>query len=944
MYAWRAVVACVPFAVAFALEALGMKWLEARHLGLDGVVPLLQAWAPDVAWSAGVALAFGTTLALLPRWGRWLTLVVLGLVMAGSFATLAFGHSYFMVTGANLSWSGIRFFFTNLSDASTVVASEASASRLALAWGQAALVVILVGVPLIPAVRRWTERRPAWTLKRTALTAGGAAATLALALAVPRPAGPTVALSRCAPFDIGRDLLTDVTGLDDTLDAGAEAHAAAVEDLKVVAAPGGPRPNVVLIELESLGWKSSDLYKEHHGAAPNLAKLGRQGLIVQNMYAVVPHTTKSITSYVCGFDPYPDSAPKEATPGILPHRCLPHILATQGYRSAFFQPAANFEKRDILVGNMGFDTYRGLDDLPHEGFEKINYFGREEKMMLAPSFDWVDRHRDRPFLLMYMTLTTHHNYVTPQSFPKRHFDGITDPDQQNYLNAVRYLDAFLAEVIEGFRSRGLLDNTVFIVFGDHGEGFGEHGRRQHDLVIWDEGLRVGAAVLGPPALLGPPRRIQGDRSALDVVPTVADLLKLELRGDVEGSSLLRPVPPDRTLHHSCWARRRCLAERTGPVKTIYHYDLRPMEVYDTGADPDELHNLARTGPYDDAFLDARKEDLLRWVRTSEQVYKVWEDKLAQGVVLREDPHVGQPVHGRFDDAVEVVSAEVVPRSLRAGGDITVRTVFHCLRDLPSTTRLFMHVQHPSGFVNADHVPALGSYPPGRWEPGDYIVDEHRVHVPGSWRTGDLKVLVGFWDHRSKRRFQVHDADVPINDNRLQVATARVQEVRQAPRMTLEQRRQKIGQWIGMDPPVDLSTYEPLKAVFGGKLELVAVQRKRVDVKLAGTVELNYVFRAKEKLPGDWKLTVELVQPGGKAKIAADHVPIGGLYPPKDWRAGEFVVDEHRIHIDSHTTRPGHYEVWLGFRGHRGQVPVDTPLPADARGRVKIGDVHVAATE
>ena len=102
--------------------------------------------------------------------------------------------------------------------------------------------------------------------------------------------------------------------------------------------------------------------------------------------------------------------------------------------------------------------------------------------------------------------------------------------------------------------------------------------------------------------------------------------------------------------------------------------------------------------------------------------------------------------------------------------------------------------------------------------------------------------------------------------------------------------------------------------------------------------------AEDKIPDDWKLTVELVQPGTGAKVAADHVPIGGLYPPKDWRTGEFVVDEHRIHIDSHVTRPGHYEVWLGFRSRRGPVGVDTDLPTDARRRVKLGDVHVAATE
>jgi len=70
-------------------------------------------------------------------------------------------------------------------------------------------------------------------------------------------------------------------------------------------------------------------------------------------------------------------------------------------------------------------------------------------------------------------------------------------NQNRYLNAVKYTDYFLSQLFDEFRKRGLLEKTVFIILGDHGEAFGEHGREGHNFTLWEEGMRVAGLVYAP---------------------------------------------------------------------------------------------------------------------------------------------------------------------------------------------------------------------------------------------------------------------------------------------------------------------------------------------------------------------------------------------------------------------------------------------------------------
>jgi arylsulfatase A-like enzyme len=333
-------------------------------------------------------------------------------------------------------------------------------------------------------------------------------------------------------------------------------------------------------------------------------------LLAERAYTTVPHTSKASVSVNCGIEPHLVQQATEANPGGIPARGLADLLTEQGYGTVFFQSSTeNFDNFRDLAKNFGYEEYYPLESMSTEGFERSNYFGYEDDIMLKPSQEWLKMRENKPFMAEYLMGTGHHDY---ECLGLRYGDeNYTKEEPLNsYLNCLRYQDHFVQNLFDQYKKLGLYNNTIFVLYGDHGEGFGEHGLNQHDDTIYQEGIKV-PLIIHAPGITDGGGRVQGLSNHTDILPTVLEMLGYEVKdGEYAGYSLLHPLPGDRTLDVSCWHDKACMASIQGYEKYIYHYGDQPDEIFDLSKDPHEEHNLA--GEYSKEELDKRRQALLTW--------------------------------------------------------------------------------------------------------------------------------------------------------------------------------------------------------------------------------------------------------------------------------------------------------------------------------------------
>ena len=530
--------------------------------------------------------------------------------------------------------------------------------------------------------------------------------------------------------------------------------------------------NVVVISLESTRAKSLKMYGGKHDVMPFLESLAKRGQWVEQAYTVVPHTSKALVSIHCGI--YPKIVPPidETAPGAIPESCMAELLRREGYATAFFQPAEErYEGRDALVRNMGFETFVGKESLPSEGFHESSYFGYEDDILIKPSLEWLDR-QTKPFFLAYMTLSAHHDYVIPNSMVPKKYEE--DEELNKYLNTLVYTDRFLKKLFASFEERGLMENTIFVLMGDHGEGFGEHARKEHDNVIYEEGLRVPMLVLGP-GVEPKAEPIKGLRQISDTVPTVLELLGYETKGGALVGESLLSHEGHLEIFFSCYYYNFCMAHRQGDRKTIYHYKRRKAQVFDLKKDPLELDDLAKVEKPDPAII----QKLRAWKRDTNAWYVAHLKRQKERFVHREMPTIANPVSVRFRDEIELIGYDVDKTNVKVGETLTISYFFRTLKEDIRKWKLFVHIVGPNGrFENADHVPVSGAYPISDWQQGEIIEDQHLVRIGPKNKPGRYTVMLGLWDNTIKdetgQRAQATSKDVTIGkDRRVQLIPFRV---------------------------------------------------------------------------------------------------------------------------------------------------------------------------
>lgn len=357
--------------------------------------------------------------------------------------------------------------------------------------------------------------------------------------------------------------------------------------------------NVVLVVLESAGAGYLRPYGAANDPMPNFTDLSRAAIVFENAYAVFPESIKALFSVICSRYPamYTDaeSYAQVATPSVAA------VLKAAAYRTALFHSGRfMYLGMDAVIENRGFEV---LEDAGAIGGNHESSFGIDEPSTVRRALAWVDSlDRDERFFLTYLPIAGHHPYYVPEPGP---FAEGAESDR--YLNALHYADASLGALLKGLRERGLDERTLFVIFGDHGQAFGQHeGNYGHSLFLYEENIRVPFLIVAP-GLIKEGLRVGREISLIDAAPTILDLLGIPPPAGFQGRTALRG-PAGPALFCTDYSLS-LIGLRDGCWKFIHELDSGRSKLFDLCGGEAEVNDLSALHPDLAAAYRAR---LKRW--------------------------------------------------------------------------------------------------------------------------------------------------------------------------------------------------------------------------------------------------------------------------------------------------------------------------------------------
>jgi arylsulfatase A-like enzyme/Flp pilus assembly protein TadD len=294
-----------------------------------------------------------------------------------------------------------------------------------------------------------------------------------------------------------------------------------------VAAPASPpKPNVLLITLDTTRADHLGSYGDVSAATPNLDRLAAGGVRFEQALSSVPLTLPSHASLMTGRQPFSHGVRNNGYFSLAADvPTLAQSFAASGYDTAAFVSSFVLDRQFGLA--RGFSTYDDtLDHEPSGGDVSLELERRGDRTVAAAAA-WLAAHAVRPFFLWVHLYDPHEPYAAPSPF-REQFAG------RPYDGEIAFVDS-LAGVLIG-KAAG--SPALIVVAGDHGESLGDHGESTHGLFVYESALHVPLIIAGAgiakPAVVKQPVRL------VDVAPTVAELAGLATPAGVDGQSL-RPL-------------------------------------------------------------------------------------------------------------------------------------------------------------------------------------------------------------------------------------------------------------------------------------------------------------------------------------------------------------------------------------------------------------------
>jgi choline-sulfatase len=366
--------------------------------------------------------------------------------------------------------------------------------------------------------------------------------------------------------------------------------------------------NVVVVTLDTTRADRLGCYGFRGVETPNIDALASDGIVFDNATATVPLTFPSHSSIFTGLVP-PHHGVRDNGGFFLDQEkvTLAERLREAGFATGAFVAAWVLESKWGL--SQGFDVYSDDFDLSKYKVLSLGTVQKPGDEVMDNALAWLETVRERRFFAWVHLYDPHTPYEAPEPFASRY-------PSQPYLAEIAYTDKVVGRLTTWLRQKGLVERTLVVLTGDHGESLGDHGESTHAYFVYDATTHVPLVVRTPWGVKG---RRSLQTSSVDLMPTVLDLVGLAPQPGVDGHSLAQAIldPEANTdriaysetyfpRYHFGWQHLR--AARTRQYKYI---DAPEPELYDLAQDPGETKNIYRAFSRRAEDLRVRMEELTK---------------------------------------------------------------------------------------------------------------------------------------------------------------------------------------------------------------------------------------------------------------------------------------------------------------------------------------------
>jgi arylsulfatase A-like enzyme len=501
--------------------------------------------------------------------------------------------------------------------------------------------------------------------------------------------------------------------------------------------------SVIIIVMDALRRDHLGVYGYERPTSPNIDAFSAKAMRFERAYSSAPTTRIALPVLFTG-----------RTLGEIPwdRRVYPYAMLDN------VDTLAEILKKEQGFKSAAFITHRYMS--PQwgwvQGFDEVN-----EKLVMPRSeyesaatgeglakevTGWIERHSQDRFLVWAHFLDPHSKYL-------KHADGPDFGDEvvDRYDSEVWYTDKWVGTVLAKLDELGIGEDTMVVLMADHGELFGEHGRKDHGGAVWETVARIPLIIRAPGMKPGANDCLTGH---IDLAPTILNLVGIDGgKYGMSGATLLPELSgaacdEDREIVLEMRYGRLTAPSVTALLgyryKLVMNNTLRTFQIFDLEKDPDELRNVAGR---EKERLEAMKSRLLAW----NEVYANREiAEIISRLTSASPPASAERVDAVFENGVELVAIDFGERRVSMDVSPDLQLFMRTSKRVRDDCDVLFFLDDDDGDVRFEskHPFINGTFPVRQWPLGRVVNDGFAVEIRskqmrnGKLTNGEYEARIG----------------------------------------------------------------------------------------------------------------------------------------------------------------------------------------------------------